>query len=57
VKASPHTFRHQAITWLTRHSGLTDNLSRAMLLAVYQHVALDADLEQKYQQAMRKVDL
>ena len=22
VKATPHTFRHQAITWLTRHSGL-----------------------------------
>ena len=24
VKATPHTFRHQAITWLTRHSGLAD---------------------------------
>ena len=22
VKATPHTFRHQCITWLTRHSGL-----------------------------------
>ena len=22
VRATPHTFRHQAITWLTRHSGL-----------------------------------
>ena len=21
VNATPHTFRHQAITWLTRHSG------------------------------------
>lgn len=24
VQATPHTFRHQAITWLTRHSGLAD---------------------------------
>ena len=24
VKATPHTFRHQAITWLTRHSGMAD---------------------------------
>ena len=24
VKATPHTFRHQAITWLTRQSGLAD---------------------------------
>jgi integrase/recombinase XerD len=24
VRATPHTFRHQAITWLTRHSGLAD---------------------------------
>ena len=24
VKATPHTFRHQCITWLTRHSGLAD---------------------------------
>jgi hypothetical protein len=24
LKASPHTLRHQAITWLTRHSGLAD---------------------------------
>jgi hypothetical protein len=22
VKATPHTFRHQAVTWLTRHSGM-----------------------------------
>jgi hypothetical protein len=26
-------------------------------LAIYQHVAPDGDLEQKYQEAMRKVDL
>jgi len=64
VKASPHTFRHQAITWLTRHSGLADaelqlitGHARRETLAIYQHVALDGDLEQKYQEAMRKVDL
>ena len=64
VKASPHTFRHQAITWLTRQSGLADaelqlitGHSSREALAIYQHVALDADLEEKYQQAMKKVDL
>jgi site-specific recombinase XerD len=64
VKASPHTFRHQAITWLTRNSALADaelqlitGHARRETLAVYQHVALDGDLEQKYQEAMRKVDL
>lgn len=64
VQATPHTFRHQAITWLTRHSGLADaelqlitGHARRETLAVYQHVALDGDLEQKYQEAMRKVEL
>jgi len=64
VKATPHTFRHQAITWLTRHSGLADaelqlitGHARRETLAIYQHVALDGDLEEKYQQAMKKVDL
>lgn len=64
VKATPHTFRHQAITWLTRHSGMADaelqlitGHARRETLAVYQHVALDGDLEQKYQDAMRKADL
>ena len=64
VKASPHTFRHQAITWLTRNSGLADaelqlitGHARRETLAIYQHVALDGDLEQKYQEAMKKVDL
>lgn len=64
VKATPHSFRHQAITWLTRHSGLADaelqlitGHARRETLAVYQHVALDGDLEQKYQEAMKKVDL
>lgn len=64
VKATPHTFRHQAITWLTRNSGLADaelqlitGHARRETLAIYQHVALDGDLEQKYQDAMKKVDL
>lgn len=64
VVATPHTFRHQAITWLTRHSGMADaelqlitGHSKRETLAVYQHVALDSDLEQKYQQAMAKTGL
>jgi integrase len=64
VNATPHTFRHQAITWLTRHSGLADaelqlitGHARRETLAVYQHVALDADLEAKYQATMKDVDL
>lgn len=64
VTATPHTFRHQAITWLTRHSGLADaelqlltGHARRETLAVYQHVALDGDLEGKYQRAMKMVDL
>lgn len=64
VKATPHTFRHQAITWLTRQSGMADaelqlitGHSRRETLAVYQHVALDGQLEDRYQEAMRKVEL
>lgn len=64
VKATPHTFRHQAITWLTRHSGMADaelqlitGHARRETLAVYQHVALDGQLEERYQEAMKKVDL
>jgi integrase/recombinase XerD len=64
VKATPHTFRHQAITWLTRHSGMADaeiqlisGHSRRETLAVYQHVALDGDLEAKYQETMRQIEL
>jgi integrase/recombinase XerD len=64
VHASPHTFRHQAITWLTRNSGLADaelqlitGHARRETLAVYQHVALDGELEKKYQDAMKQVDL
>ena len=64
VTATPHTFRHQCITWLTRHSGMADaelqlitGHARRETLAVYQHVALDGDLEAKYQEAMKKADL
>ncbi len=64
VKCTPHTFRHQAITWLTRHSGMADaelqlitGHARRETLAVYQHIALDGQLEGKYQEAMGKVGL
>jgi integrase len=64
VKATPHTFRHQAITWLTRHSGLADaelqlitGHARRETLAVYQHVAVDGELGRRYQEAMREVEL
>ncbi|WP_166831585.1 tyrosine-type recombinase/integrase [Thalassoroseus pseudoceratinae] len=64
VKATPHTFRHQAITWLTRHSGLADaelqlitGHARRETLAIYQNIALDGDLEEKYHEAMKKADL
>ena len=64
VKATPHTFRHQAITWLTRHSGMADaelqlitGHAKRETLAIYQHVALDGDLEAKYQQAMKESGL
>jgi integrase len=64
VKATPHTFRHQAITWLTRHSGLADaelqlitGHAKRETLAIYQHIALDGDLEAKYQATMKDIDL
>ena len=63
VTATPHTFRHQCITWLTRNSGLADaelqlitGHARRETLAIYQHVALDGDLEAKFQEAMKKAD-
>jgi integrase/recombinase XerD len=64
VKATPHTFRHQAITWLTRHSGMADaelqlitGHAKRETLAIYQHVALDGALEAKDQKAMREAGL
>ena len=63
VRATPHTVRHQAITWLTRQSGMADaelqlitGHARRETLAVYQHVAVDGKLAEKYQDAMRGVD-
>ena len=64
VKATPHTFRHQCITWLTRQSGMADaelqlitGHAKRETLAIYQHVALDSELEAKYQQAMKEAGL
>ena len=64
VRCTPHTFRHQAITWLTRHSGLADaelqlitGHAKRETLAIYQHVALDGHLERKYHESMRAVEL
>jgi integrase/recombinase XerD len=64
VRATPHVFRHQAISWLTRHSGLADaelqlitGHARRETLAVYQHVALDGELEAKYHDSMKQIDL
>ena len=60
VKATPHTFRHQAITFLTRNSGMADaelqlisGHSKRETLSIYQHIALDSELEAKYEQAMK----
>jgi integrase len=64
VQATPHTFRHQAITWLTKNSGMADaelqlitGHARRETLSVYQHVAVDGQLADKYQQAMKDVGL
>jgi integrase/recombinase XerD len=64
VKATPHTFRHQAITWLTKHSGMADaelqlitGHAKRETLAIYQHLALDGQLEERYQKAMRELGL
>jgi len=64
VHCTPHTFRHQCITWLSRHADLPDPAlqlitghSRRETLSIYQHVALDGELEDRYQQAMKEIDL
>lgn len=64
VQCTPHSFRHQCISWLTRHSGMADaelqlitGHARRETLAIYQHVALDGDLEGKYQAAMKAAEL
>jgi integrase len=64
VQCTPHTFRHQAITWLTRTSGLADaelqlitGHAKRETLAIYQHIAVDGALADRYQAAMREVGL
>jgi site-specific recombinase XerD len=64
VNATPHTFRHQAITWLTRTSGMADaelqlitGHARRETLSIYQHIAVDGPLADKYQAAMKEVGL
>lgn len=61
VFATPHTFRHQAITWLSKN-GFTDaelmlisGHSSKESLKIYQHLTL-RDIEEKYQLAMKKVE-
>jgi integrase len=64
VNATPHTFRHQAISWLTRTSGMADaelqlltGHARRDTLQIYQHVCVDGALADKYQAAMREAGL
>ena len=64
VQATPHTFRHQAITWLTKSSGLSDaelqlitGHARRETLAIYQHVAVDGEMSERYQRAVQDVGL
>ena len=64
VNATPHTFRHQAITWLTKNSGLADaelqlitGHARRETLAIYQHVAVDGHWPTSTRQAMKDVGL
>lgn len=64
VNATPHTFRHQCITFMTRNSGLADaelqlitGHAKRETLAIYQHIGLDVDLEQKYQATMKEAGL
>jgi integrase/recombinase XerD len=64
VRCTPHTFRHQCVTWLTRQSGLADaelqlitGHAQRTSLQIYQHIALDGELAEKYQEAMRGVEL
>lgn len=64
VKATPHTFRHQAITWLTKSSGMSDaelqlitGHSRRETLAIYQHIAVDGEMAERYQRAVEGIGL
>ena len=64
IQATPHVFRHQCITFLTKTSGLADaelqlitGHARRETLAIYQHVCVDGALADKYQAAMKEVGL
>ena len=64
VRATPHTFRHQAITWLTRHSGMADaelqlitGHAQRNTLQIYQHVAVDGAMAERYQETMNDVGI
>lgn len=61
-KATPCTFRQQAITWLTRQSGmahaelqlLTGHAKRETL-EIYQHIAFNSEPDARYPAAMKQV--
>lgn len=64
VKCTPHTLRHQFVTWLTLHSGMSDaelqfltGHAKRETLAVYQHVALSPEIRGKYEAAMHQAGL
>lgn len=64
VRCTPHSFRHQCITFLTKTSGLADaelqlitGHSQRSSLQIYQHIAVDGQLADRYQQAMKEVEL
>jgi site-specific recombinase XerD len=64
IQATPHVFRHQCVTFLTKNSGLADaelqlitGHARRETLAIYQHVCVDGAMADKYQQAMKVAGL
>ena len=64
IQATPHVFRHQCVSFLTKTSGLADaelqlitGHSQRTSLQIYQHVAVDGQLADKYQAAMKELGL
>jgi integrase len=64
IQATPHVFRHQCVTFLTKNSGLADaelqlitGHARRETLAIYQHIAVDGQLADRYQAAMKEAGL
>ncbi len=64
VRTTPHTFRRQAITCLTSNSGLADAEvqfftahAERETLAIFRHVALDAELQKRREEAMKGAGL